>query len=315
MPVGHDQIWKELIQAFPADFVALTLPEVAERIDLEQLDFKPEEHFLDTPRGRHLHPDLVAQVRSRATPHERAVLHAEVELRFRSRLPSRWLQYHRALCLRYGAPVHTVATYLRGGPPGLARRVHHESSLGCHVTTFHFTSFGLSRASADDYLARPEPLAWAMAALMRPRRSPRQRAELRTMCLRRIAVEPDLSDEQRFRLFNCVRTYIELDRAAEEEYEKLLVEHAKEVPAMAELITTWAESMEMKGYREGERAGRREGRLEATRELTLQLLTERFGSLPARIAEWIDRITSPEELTRLAKRAQKVRSLGELGLD
>jgi len=117
---------------------------------------------------------------------------------------------------------------------------------------------------------------------------------------------PDLSDERRFRLFNCVRTYIELDRAAKAEYDALLAEHTKEVPAMAELITTWAEKMENRAYSKG--------RLEGARELAVQLLSERFGDLPARILERVGQIASLEELTRLAKRAQNVESLDELGL-
>jgi hypothetical protein len=48
-----------------------------------------------------------------------------------------------------------------------------------------YTGFGLSEAAAEHYLGRPEPLAWALAAAMRPRRC--SRAELRRACLARIA--------------------------------------------------------------------------------------------------------------------------------
>jgi hypothetical protein len=51
MPVGHDQLWKELIQTFPADFVTLTMPDVAARIDLTSVAFRAEELFLDSPKA------------------------------------------------------------------------------------------------------------------------------------------------------------------------------------------------------------------------------------------------------------------------
>lgn len=315
MPVGHDQLWKELIQTFPADFVTLTMPDVASRIDLASVVFRAEELFLDSPRGRSVRLDLVAPIRGRSGSSEWGVLHTEVQLRYRASLGARWWRYGRVLGMRRGAPVHTLVLYLRGGPPGLKRTVYRERSFGRRVSTFHYDSFGVSRAPAADYLARPEPLAWALAALMQPRRSGRQRAELRLACLRRIAAAEALTAEQRFRLANIVRTYIRSDEKAADEYETLLVQ--PENREMREMITTWAEAVEAEGYAKGLQEGLQEGlreSLETMRSLVMRLLSQRFGRPSSELAARIDAIRSQQELARLAERVNEVDSLTDLGL-
>jgi hypothetical protein len=42
MAGGHDQLWKDLIQAFPADFVRLVGPDLAVRL-LGPIEFRPVE--------------------------------------------------------------------------------------------------------------------------------------------------------------------------------------------------------------------------------------------------------------------------------
>jgi len=63
-----------------------------------------------------------------------------------------------------------------------------------------------------------EPLAWALAALMRPEQL--SRAALKLACLRRIAAA-ELDEIQRFLLVNCVQFYLELTREEAVEYEVL----------------------------------------------------------------------------------------------
>jgi len=43
-----------------------------------------------------------------------------------------------------------------------------ESEFGPDFPGFGYVSFGLAGCEAADYLARPEPLAWALAAVMDP---------------------------------------------------------------------------------------------------------------------------------------------------
>ncbi len=320
MFVNHDQLWRELIQQVPKELLTLVAPDLAARIDASQISLQAEKHYLDSPEGRPRRLDLVSRVREKGSPTDDAVLHIEVQLEFRARLPPRWWRYNRVLFLRHGLPVHTIVVYLRGGPPGVARSVYRETSLGREVASFRYLSLGLSRASAEELLARPEPLAWAFAALTRSG-SHQRRTRLRLACLRRIAGAPDLDEQRRFQLFNCVATYIDLGGSAKAEYEALLAEHGNsEVQAM---MMTWAEQIEARaeergkaaGYARGIREGREEGSLQVLRDLVFRLLKRRFDRVPAALARQIADLDSRSQLMRLAEQAPEIDSLGELRFD
>jgi hypothetical protein len=316
MFVNHDQLWRELIQRVPMELLTLAAPDLAARIDASRISLQAEKHYLDSPEGRARRLDLVGRIRKKGSLEDDAVLHVEVQLEFRSRHPPRWWRYNRVLFLRHGLPVHTIVVYLRGGPPGVEQSLYRETSLGQTVASFRYVSLGLSRASAEEFLARPEPLAWAFAALTRPR-SHRRRTELRLACLRRIASAANLDEQRRFQLFNCVATYIDLGGSARQEYEALLAEHGNaEVRAM---MMTWAEQIEARAEARGEATGYargvREGSLQGMRDLVLRLLKRRFDRVPAAVARRIADVGSRSELIRLADQAHEIDSLDELRLD
>jgi Domain of unknown function (DUF4351) len=303
MSNGHDQLFKDLIRAFPADLVTLMAPEIARKIDLSRLEFRPEEHFLDIPKGRQRRLDLVALARARPGIREPPViLHVEAELEYRVVVPPRLWRYNKLVSIRHGLAVHTFVIYLHGGPPGVAKCVERARSLGQPLGSFRYRSFGLSRASASEYLKKPQPLAWALAALMKP--PSRRRLDLRLRCLRRIAAAKGVNEVQRFLLFNCVSTYLQLDGRAAQEYEALLAEHGNlEVRAME---MTWADKMIERGRQEG---------LESMRNLIVRQLQRRFKELPASILGRISSIRSTEKLAAVGDQVLEVDSLEELDLD
>jgi flagellar biosynthesis/type III secretory pathway protein FliH len=82
---------------------------------------------------------------------------------------------------------------------------------------------------------------------------------------------------------------------------------------MRELITTWAEGVEAKGYEKGLQEGLQEG-LETMRSLVMRLVSRRFGRPSLATASRIEAIRSQQELARLAERVNEVESLTDLGL-
>jgi predicted transposase YdaD len=308
----HDQLFKDLIRAFPADLLRLILPEAVRRLRLETLEFQPTEEFLDLPQGRERRLDLMARVST--WEGEPVLLHVEVETRFRAGMAERLWSYNRLVRLRRGQPVWTVVLYRRGGPPGLRAEVHRERWLRREICRFCYTSFGLSGASAESFLRRRNPLAWGFAAQMRWRTG--SLAERRLACLRRIARARGLSEVQRFLLANVVQSYLQLNGRAAESFERLLGEpRHREVRTM---IMTWADQKEAEGRRKGLEEGRQERRQEGhqqgIRDVVLHLLSRRFSPLPSAVARRVAAIASAEELTRLADRILDARSLDELGL-
>jgi len=62
--VGHDQLFKQLLQAFFADFLRLFDPDTAAALDLDTVTFVNPETFTDIPQGERRTADLVARVRT-----------------------------------------------------------------------------------------------------------------------------------------------------------------------------------------------------------------------------------------------------------
>jgi hypothetical protein len=317
----HDQLAKDLLRTFLADLLHLVDPRLAARLRPEAAVFLDKEAFTDWPEGSRREFDLLAEVPARRGKRLRVLIHAEVEAAARKGMGERLWRYFNLLQTRHGLPVVTIVINLKRGRPGL-RRERIEFSAGGHpVATFHYTSLGLAGHPAADYLARPEPLAWALAALMDP--GSWSRAELKLACLQQIA-RADLAELPRFVLVNWVETYLQLspEEAAEYDARRALAGN-REVQAMQQ---TWAEKLEAKGKArglaegkaagkaEGEAKGEARGRAAGAREILLHLLRQRFGPLPAEVERRLQEVSSLARLTRLADQVLVARSLEEMGL-
>jgi hypothetical protein len=179
-----------------------------------------------------------------------------------------------------------------------------DGDLGSDFPELRYISFGLAGCRAEEYLARPEPLAWALAALMDP--GSWSRAELKIACLRRIAGLKGRTDP--FLLVDCVENYLQLDPREVAEFDALRSRREnREVRAVA---MTWSETQQAKGREEG----RAEGMQGGARQLLLHQLGKRFGPLPENVRRRVETITSLDRLTELAERVLSARSLEEMGL-
>jgi hypothetical protein len=254
----------------------------------------------------------------------------EIEARARSRMPHRLRSYASRIQSAYVGQVLSILLNLRGGQTGIHRATLDDELSGPELTPFRYVVFGLSGSSGTEYLARQEPLAWALAALMRPGES---RAAHKLACHRRIA-EARLTDERRILLMDFVEAYLELTADEAREYKILGAENHEEATAV---WMTWSERMKAEGRKEGlklgkqegrqeglergKNAGRKEGRQEglqegvrSLRQILLFQLEQRFGPLPASVHSQVEAIESLRRLTRLAERVLTVSSLRELRL-
>ena len=216
------------------------------------------------------------------------------------------------LRLRRGLPVVPILVNLRGGNPGRGREELSEGFGEPPTARFSYRTLSLSGCLAEEYLARQEPLAWALAALMRPGRW--SRAEQKIECLRRIAAA-DLPSNHRFLLGNWVETYLQLDDRDLAEYESLrgLVVNT-EVRAME---MTWADMKELEGVRKGVAQGLAQGLaqgVEALHQVVLRLLNQRFGTVPDSVRQKVEAIDSMDSLSDLATKILEVKSIDDMGL-
>src|SRR5436853_557611 len=63
--IGHDQLFKQVLEAFFPDFLRLFDPATAAHLDLTTVTFRSPEVFTDIPQGERRTADVVAEVRSR----------------------------------------------------------------------------------------------------------------------------------------------------------------------------------------------------------------------------------------------------------
>jgi hypothetical protein len=303
---SHDQLSKSLIKTFFTEFLGLIDPEFSPGLRPGDAIFLDKEEFTDWPTGNRREMDLVARVpvARREMP---LLVHVEIEADHRFNVDHRLWQYSMQLRLRHALPVLSILVSLRGGRPGMYRGMLRETIDGKVTAIFRYCGLGISGCRPEEWLARPEPIAWAFAALMRPRSW--SRAELKLECLRRIASSNVAGLRKRI-LVNWVETYVQLSEQDALELQRLLDGEGNEEIKTMEL--TWLGQAEARGMEEGIERGRKEavGRM---RRVVLQLMTQRFGPVPAKVRRKIEAIDSLEPLADLAERVFVVDSVGELG--
>lgn len=311
----HDPFFKTLLRAFWPEFLALVAPRVAEQLDLSRAVFLDKEFFEGAagPRGE---ADLLVQLPLLRDSGRSILIHVEIESRARKGMARRLWRYRNRILAVYEGQVLSIVVYLRGRRPGIRLEPMEEDSIGPELGELRYVAFGLGGCLAEEYLARPEPLAWGLSALMRS--GPQGRAEHKMACLRLIAAA-ELDDDRRLLLVNCVETYLQLNPREAAEFLTLRTREAnREVKAME---LTWADRLRAEGWKSGRKEGREEGRrrerektVRVLRPLLLEVLGERFGPLPPLVSSRIEEIDSVQRLTRLARRALTARSLEEMGL-
>ena len=311
--MSHDQLSKRLLETYFSEFLRLTAPDTACRLRSGEAVFMDKELFLDWPIGNRREPDLLAKV-----PKEEGstdlLVHVEIESKAHSGMDQRLWQYYMQIRLRHKLLVLPILLNLRGGRPGVGLKVLEEGIEDEATGTFRYRVLGLSGCCAEEWLARPEPVAWAFAALMRSRTW--SRAELKIECLRRIS----LSGETGFRkevLVNWVKTCVKLTGKHAAEYRRLL--ELDENEEVQEMELTWLGKAEAKGERKGRQQGRKEGREEATllhalqlRRAVLHLMKSQFGTVPMRVRRRLEMIDSIEPLVKMIERIPRARSAEEL---
>jgi hypothetical protein len=313
----HDRLFKSLLRAFLPDLLRLVAPGVAEQLRLGRVTFLDKELLSEDGRGRRREADLVARIARR--DRGSLLVHVEIEARARRSMPQRLRTYALRIQSLYEGQLLTILLNLRGGPAGI-QRVRLDGELpDPALSSFNYTVFGLAGCAAADYLKRKEPLAWALAAVMRSNLS---RAEHKLACLRRIAAAR-LPRDRELTLVNFVEEYFPLTPQEQEEYKILSARNpGRKGNAM---WMPWSERVQLEARKEGIRIGQEkglekglqkgqaQGEREGMRKLLLHLLAQQFGPVPESVRRQVEAITSTRRLTALAGKVLTARSLQDLG--
>jgi predicted transposase/invertase (TIGR01784 family) len=298
--MGHDQLFKAVLESLLQGFLELFFPEVAARLDFETLRFVDKEVFANVPEGEKREADVVARLETRDGEPEIVLVHVEVQARPETDFARRMFEYYAVLRIHYGLPVLPIVLYLRRGPDSTVEE-YVEELFGQEQLRFRYRSVALARLSAEEYL-EASPLGAALAALMR-RGEDRDRLELHWQMLSRV-LESELDEALKYLLVNVIETYDELSPEETEGFRRLI--SGKEYGKVQDVELTYFDKLELKG--------RLAGVIEGKRETLLRLLTAKFGPLPEDTVARIAAINSAAELDTYLDRFVTANAIQEMGL-
>jgi hypothetical protein len=246
------------------------------------------------------------------------LIHVEIETRARGGMDQRLWGYYMQIRQKHELLVLPILVNLRGGKAGVGLEILEEGFEPLPTGAFRFRVLGLSGCQAADWLARPEPVAWALAALMRP--GTWSRAELKIECLRRVRRWRDTGTRKEL-VLNWIETYVQLLGEDAAEYQRLL--NFKENKEIRQMAQTWLGKAEARGRAEGRVEGREEGlqkgikkgkaeAVDRMRELVLGRIEQRFGAVPERLQAKVRTIDSLEPLAEMLEKLPLLESAEDL---
>ena len=129
--ISHDQLFKQVLEAFLPDFLSLFDPTTAARLDpLTPPIFRNAEVFTDIPQGERRIADIVAEVRTLDGNPELVIVHVEIQREREPDFSFRMWQYYVALRQRENMPVIPIALVFYAGREGIAREEYEEAVFG-----------------------------------------------------------------------------------------------------------------------------------------------------------------------------------------
>ncbi len=298
--MGHDQLFKAVLEKFLKDFLELFFPDVAERLDFGTVRFLDKELPMDFPRGTTREVDVVARLETHQGEPEIVLVHVEVQSRPEKDFARRMFEYSALLWLRDQTPIFPVVLYLQGGK-GLTDEEYRLSLFGRELFRFRYASVGLAHLRAEEYLKKGS-LGAGLAALM-ARKKAGDPVVLRTDMERRVAAS-GLDEARKFLLFDVIETYFELSDDERERYETLI--SRREYRTVLEEKLTYSDRMREK-FRE-------EGLIEGKRDTLLRQLAAKFGPLSPETIAKVTAVPSGAELDAHLERFVSATSLEEMGL-
>jgi hypothetical protein len=182
----RNPLFREVLQTFLADYLRLIEPDSAQHLALDRITFPDLTQLPGWTSAERQGVGVVGETRARWGEKVTILVQVEPEALTPAELSRRIGRYFMDLEIHYCQPVLLSVLYLRGGRPG----VNLETAPVCRILDMdilriYFSAFGLGGCRAEYYLERPEPVAWALSALMLPVRH--SRARHRELCRERVA--------------------------------------------------------------------------------------------------------------------------------
>ncbi|MED0686414.1 Rpn family recombination-promoting nuclease/putative transposase [Anoxybacillus ayderensis] len=255
MSIDHDRLFKELIQTFFEEFIALFFPAMHEHIDFQHLSFLSEELFTDVTAGEKYRVDLLVETKLKGED-GLVIVHIENQSYVQPSFPERMFIYFSRLFEKYRTPIVPIAVFsydtIRDEPSTFTLQF----PFG-HVLDFRFFTVELRKQNWRNYIRQDNPIAAALLSKMGYTES--ERVELKKQFLRML-VRLELDEAKQRLLFGFFETYVKL---SDEEERRLRSEvnemETKEKEQVMELIISYEQKALEKGREEGMKQGIKQG--------------------------------------------------------
>jgi predicted transposase YdaD len=283
--LNHDQLFKQLLGAFFAEFIELFLPEVSEYLDKTSLTFLDKELFTDINAGHTHEADLVVKAKFK-NGDSFFIVHIETQAQHQRDFPIRLFRYFAKLYEKYSLPVYPIAVLSFDRPRHQQPSLHEVGFADLKVLRFRYRIIQLNQLDWRDYLGRSNPVAAALMAKMRI--APEDRPRVKLECL--LLLTTLRLDPSRLKMISgFIDAYLQLTADEMDEYKRRrsnLDKPAQE--AVVEYETSW------------HREGREEGRQEGMASVVVRLLNRRVGVIEHAVLEKVQSL-QPEQLGNLSE--------------
>lgn len=275
----HDRLFKELLTTFFVEFLELFLPQVADQIERDSVEFLPQEYFTDITAGERKVIDLLAQVRL-AGQEVGFLIHMEAQSFSEADFARRMFFYFALLHQKYLQPIYPVVIFSFDQPLQQQPQTYRVEFQDLKVMEFNFAAIQLNRLNWQDFINQPNPVAAALMAKMQI--APKDRPKVKAECLRLLATLR--LDPARTQLISgFVDTYLSLNAQEEQVFQAeigRLEESTRE--GVMQIVTSWMQQGIEQGIEQGEKG------------IVLRQLTRRFVELPAPVRSRIEALSLPQ---------------------
>lgn len=244
MAINHDRLFKELISTFFIEFIELFLPEIADDIEKDSIQFLPEEVLTDVTAGEKKVIDLLVKVKYKQQE-TFFLIHVEAQSYTQQDFAKRMFQYFARLYEKYNLPIYPVVIFSFDEPLRPEPKIHSVTFPNLEVLKFEFAAIQLNRISWRDYLTQQNPVGAALMSKMNI--LPSERPQVKAECLRLLTTLR--LDPARMQLISgFVDTYLNLNEAEEQTFQETIIRMGLDQrEEYMEITTSW----ERKGIQKG----------------------------------------------------------------
>ncbi|GAB3049819.1 Rpn family recombination-promoting nuclease/putative transposase [Virgibacillus ainsalahensis] len=260
----HDQLFKELINTFFAEFLEVFFPEVHSHIDFSSIKLLSSEMFTDMIEGESRHADIVIEANLKGQD-TLIIIHVEPQSFSQPNFHERMYHYFNLLYNKYRRPILPIAIFSYD-ENRYERNAFTMEFPFFHVLSFHFLMLELRKMNWRDYLQSDNPVAAALLSKMNYAKE--ERIQVKKEFLRML-VNMELNPAKTRLINGFFETYLKLD----EREEAVLMEEIKRMDdggKLLELPNSWEE----KGIEKGKEVGKKEGKIDEKRTIAREMLKE-----------------------------------------